>query len=104
MKHSFLAKFALWIGTGLILAMLLFPPWKFTFHNVDVHVQKSGPYALIFAPPPVPVGSPYDSFVREYWHVGIDYGRLAPPVAAVAIVMLVLVFTLKTSLAAVRQP
>ena len=95
-----------WGGAGIIVALILIPPWKFTFYVPSrVHVEKPGPYSLVFAPPTVPVTSTsrsqygtyeyFQGYDRERWQVSIDYGRLALPVAAVGLATCALLFTSK---------
>jgi hypothetical protein len=99
---------AVWSGSIIAVTMLLFPPWKFTFDIPSrVHLEKRGPYTSVFSPPLVPLTSTvprlggdgteelFEGAERSRWTINIDYDRLSLPLAAVCIVTIAVVVSLK---------
>ena len=102
----------MWAGIGLVGVLLILPPWKFTFAQRELTVDRAGPYAFVFSPPKIPVttpstkmvspfGRPYDTdeyfegYSRRFWSVRIDGQRLLLPVCGVTVVTIGLLVTFR---------
>ena len=75
-------------GIGLLILACVFPPWKFILDFPGrMHIEKPGPYGLIFAPPDVPVTDTryhsFNGYETEKWTVRIDSVRLVAGLGAV---------------------
>ena len=83
-KHQLIT---LWVGLGIVLVMVLFPPWKYVYSGVlQVTVEKQAPYAPIFAPPEI-MRTP-----KGMWTAKIDFSRLVVQAVVVLLVTGGLVF------------
>lgn len=83
-KHQLIT---LWVGLGIVLVMVLFPPWKYVYSGVlQVTVEKQAPYAPIFAPPEI-MRTP-----KGMWTAKIDFSRLVVQAVVVLLVTCGLVF------------
>ncbi len=91
-------QLSVWIiGIVLTLTALMFPPWVFACNldASDVHIHKSipGPFAPVFASPPVPVdkqdtdGSKWTSGISsELFYPQVDVIRLVVVLLAIGVV------------------
>jgi len=99
-------------GVVLLVAALVFPPWKFTLSVPlfpQLRIERPGPYAFVFAPPEIPgelsdidLTGPhtvedifrryapdhalFHGYERVYWSAHIDLPRLLLPVGAISVV------------------
>jgi hypothetical protein len=77
-KHQLIT---LWVGLGIVLVMVLFPPWKYVYSGVlQVTLEKQAPYAPIFAPPEI-MRTP-----KGMWTAKIDFSRLVVQAVVVLLV------------------
>lgn len=99
-----LQKTVAFLATLLILAMGLFPPWKFIFHipNEYHSVEKSGTYSFALSQPGLPERHanflksfanylPPGSHIDLYYDVHIDFTKLFAQWALVLLVTIGLV-------------
>lgn len=88
----------MWAGILVIVAMCLFPPWRYHFHYSNAgRTQDSiiaGPYWPIFmGQPKVPISEYIDSIPafkgrnQQYWDAEVDFERLLLPIAAMIIII-----------------
>lgn len=115
-ERTFTRSRTIWGAVIVAAVMLLFPPWKFTLATTQI--ERSGPYAFVGNPPPIPVtprqvyvegrleGSTYvqggnrqdqsyfEDRPRSSWSSKIDTGRLVTPLAVLALITLGLLVTL----------
>lgn len=91
----------LWVAIGLVILISLFPPWKFTLDFPGrMHVEKPGPYGLIFSPPSVPVtdiryGGLFEGYETQRWTVSIDMARLMTGLGGVSVVAALLLYAFR---------
>ena len=79
-------KVTIWVAIGIIVGMLLVPPWKYIAKG-KIGWEERGPYRLIFVPPE-PTYSTSKRVRENSWRstVRIDTARLMLPVCAVALI------------------
>ena len=75
----------IWCAVAVIIVMILFPPWKYTYNRPhQFKAEKPGPYAFLLDPP--------DSRSR-LWSVKVDFVRLGLQIAIIVLILSVFLVT-----------
>jgi hypothetical protein len=80
----------LWTSIGIIVVMLLFPPWQFRLKSGGMEQVAPGPYHFMFLGPPVPPVTSSAGYLRGFhvnnWCPEVNQVRLISPIVIVVIV------------------
>ena len=83
----------IFVAIGIMILMLIFPPWQYTIETSSLNKNAMGSYRLIFlGPPDIPVtsksryGSKFKKYDISLWKVEVDWTRLILSSAVVILI------------------